>query len=285
MGFTTHFCSTKIATLVVAFFVCTHIGWAQSSKWQQLEAEADTLMQQEQFETAERKYTDIVAGNTEKPNAKLYYKRGVCRYYLGLFDKAIEDVGVFLRQVPEAAQAYILRGLCYRQLGDLDNQLSDIVEASELQMGNPQLIKWRGSLYVEKGEFAKGKDDLLLARTFEDDAELETTLGMAYNGMGNSKEAIKCFNQSIVLDVNYAQAYLYAGSMLMEEDKHAEALVYFDLLLRLEPDNNSALFYKGVSLVELRREKEGCRCLQRAFDGGLDDPLDYLKEYCYDVFK
>ncbi|MFM8913046.1 MAG: tetratricopeptide repeat protein [Flammeovirgaceae bacterium] len=276
---------TKIAALVVAFFVFNQVACGQTTRWQKLEAEADTLMQQEQFEKAEQRYTNIIAGNAEKLNPKLYYKRGVCRYYLGLFESAIQDVGLFLKQVPEAGQAYILRGLCYRQMGDLDNQLSDIEKASELQIGNPQLIKWRGSLYVEKGEYAKGKDDLLLARTFEDDAELETTLGMAYSGLGNTNEAIKCFNQSIVLDVNYPPAYLYAGTMLMEAGKHADALLYFELLLRLVPDNESALFYKGMSLVELKREKEGCSCLRKAFDKGQDDALDYLKEYCYDVFK
>ncbi len=271
--------------MVAAFFVCSTVASGQQARWQRLEAEADTLMQQEQFEKAEQRYTAIIASNAATLNPKLYYKRGVCRYYLGAFANAIVDVGLFIQQAPKSAQAYILRGLCYRQLGDLDQQLADIEKASELQIGNPQLIKWRGSLYVEKGEYMKGKDDLMLARTFEDDAELETTLGMAYSGMGNIAEAIKCFNRSIVLDVHFTPAYLSAGSMLMEENRYAEALVYFDLLLRLEPNNQSALFYKGVSLVEQKLEKDGCRCLQRAFDLGLGDALDYLKEYCYDVFK
>lgn len=276
---------TRFAAVVAAFFVCSTVASGQQARWQRLEAEADTLMQQEQFEKAEQRYTAIIASNAATLNPKLYYKRGVCRYYLGAFANAIVDVGLFIQQAPKSAQAYILRGLCYRQLGDLDQQLADIEKASELQIGNPQLIKWRGSLYVEKGEYMKGKDDLMLARTFEDDAELETTLGMAYSGMGNIAEAIKCFNRSIVLDVHFTPAYLSAGSMLMEENRYAEALVYFDLLLRLEPNNQSALFYKGVSLVEQKLEKDGCRCLQRAFDLGLDDALDYLKEYCYDVFK
>jgi len=271
--------------MIAVLFFIGHASIAQPSKREELEAKADTLMQQEEFEKAANIYSKLIADPSQKPSGKLYYKRAVCSYYQGEFDDAVKDVSIFIDESPRAHQAYILRGLCYRQLGDVDNQLKDIEKASELQVGNPQLIKWRGSLYVEKGEYAKGKDDLLLARAFEDDAELETTLGMAYNGLGNISEAIKCFNQSIVLDVNYAPAYLYAGSMLMEADRHTEAITYFDLLLRLEPDNANALFYKGISLTDLKREKEACRCLQRAFDLGQDDALDYLKEMCYDVFK
>jgi tetratricopeptide (TPR) repeat protein len=275
----------KNAILTVAFFICSNLVLAQPTKWQSIEAEADTLMQREQFEKAEQKYTKIITASNKQIHLKIYYKRAVCRYYLGWFENAVQDATVFITQTPDASQAYILRALCYRQLGDLENQLKDIEKASELQLDNQQLVKWRGSLYVEKGEHEKGKNDLLSVRTFEDDAELETTLGMAYAGLGNTREAIKCFNQSIVLDVNYANAYLYAGSLLMEQDQHGDAITYFDLLLKLEPDNNSALFYKGIALVESKRQKEGCRCLQKAFDSGLDDALDYLKEYCYDVFK
>lgn len=271
--------------MIAVLFFIGRASIAQPSKREELEAKADTLMQQEEFEKAANIYSKLIADPSQKPSGKLHYKRAVCSYYQGEFEDAVKDVSIFIDESPRAHQAYILRGLCYRQLGDVDNQLKDIEKASELQVGNPQLIKWRGSLYVEKGEYAKGKDDLLLARAFEDDAELETNLGMAYNGLGNISEAIKCFNQSIVLDVNYAPAYLYAGSMLMEADRHTEAITYFDLLLRLEPDNANALFYKGISLTDLKREKEACRSLQRAFDLGQDDALDYLKEMCYDVFK
>jgi hypothetical protein len=71
----------------------------------------------------------------------------------------------------------------------------------------------------------------------------------------------------------------------LQEEKFDLALKYLELALRLEPGNRAALFYKGVSLVELKRTDEGCRCLQRAFNAGEDDAADYLKEYCFDVFK
>ena len=44
---------------------------------------------------------------------------------------------------------------------------------------------------------------------------------------------------------------------------------------------NSLLFYKGIALVESDQKIEGCRCLTKAFNLGIDDVGDYLKEYCY----
>jgi len=87
------------------------------------------------------------------------------------------------------------------------------------------------------------------------------------------------------LDVNYSPSYLYAGTFCLQEKKFDLALKYLELGLRIDPTNHSALFYKGVSLIELKRTDEGCSCLKKAFDAGEDDAADYLKEYCYDVFK
>ncbi|QLH31908.1 MAG: hypothetical protein HWD62_05205 [Cyclobacteriaceae bacterium] len=60
---------------------------------------------------------------------------------------------------------------------------------------------------------------------------------------------------------------------------------FLDVALRLDPENLQALFYKGIALVELKREDEGCRCLNKAFYDGVDDAADYLKQYCYEVLK
>jgi tetratricopeptide (TPR) repeat protein len=76
-------------------------------------------------------------------------------------------------------------------------------------------------------------------------------------------------------------AYLYAGSFCLQEDEFDLALKYLNVALKVEPKNATALFYKGVALVELKKEKEGCSCLSKAFYAGEDDAGDYLKQYCF----
>ena len=87
------------------------------------------------------------------------------------------------------------------------------------------------------------------------------------------------------MDATFAPAYLYGGTFALEEENFELALKYLDVALRLDPENVAALFYKGVALVELKKEKEGCSCLNEAFMAGQDDAADYLKQYCYGVDK
>ena len=76
-------------------------------------------------------------------------------------------------------------------------------------------------------------------------------------------------------------AYLYASSFCLQEEFYEKAISYVNLALRIEPQNQTALFYKGIALVETEKKEEGCSCLAKAFYSGFDDAGDYLVEYCY----
>jgi tetratricopeptide (TPR) repeat protein len=256
-------------------------------RWSQWETEADTLMNHQDFKGAAALYSKIVSECQlkQKTDYKYLYKRAVSYYSDNDFDHALEDMNRFVPEFPESPQARILRALIYRQKDDVTNQLADLQKAIDLRGSTTELLRWRGALLADKGEFRAAKKDLEEVRLFQDDAELETNLGFISYSLGSLDSALVCFNKAIVLDVNYPASYLYAGTFCMQDERYALALQYLDLALRVEPTNRSALFYKGVSLVELKRTDEGCSCLQKAFNAGEDDAADYLKEYCFDVFK
>ena len=88
------------------------------------------------------------------------------------------------------------------------------------------------------------------------------------------------FDEVIAEDPNHIQTYLYAASLCLDEDAYELALNYVEKGLQKEPTNNTLLFYKGIALVETDRRSEGCRCLTKAFNAGIDDAGEYLKEYC-----
>jgi tetratricopeptide (TPR) repeat protein len=268
-------------------FVSLVYAQDEQSRWSKWETEADTLMNHDDFEGAATLYSKIIGECTfkERSDYRFIYKRAVSYYSESIFDSALVDMNRFVAEFPESPQARILRALIYRQKGDTTNQLIDVQKAIALRGSSPELIRWRGGLLADKGDFKGAKKDLEEAKIFSDDAELETNLGFIYYSLGSLDSALVCFNKAIVLDVNYGASYLYAGTFCLQEERFELALKYLDLALRLAPDNHTALFYKGASLVELKRTDEGCRCLQKAFDAGEDDAADYLKEYCFDIFK
>jgi tetratricopeptide (TPR) repeat protein len=279
---------TKLTlSLVILFFLQANMLWAQDSSWAAWETEADTLMGRENYEGALRLYSKVINESKlkTKESYRALYKRAIAYYRMEELEDAVKDISQFIREFPLHPQAPILRGLIYQQLGDTDLELEDVEKAVQLQSDNVQLKRWRGGLLIQKGEFERGKNDLLLVRQGQDDPELESNLALAYYSLEKPDSALICLNKSIELDPTFEPAYLYGGSFCLELNKYDLAIEYLNLGLLINPENANALFYKGVALVEMEKTKEGCSCLYKAFQAGQDDAADYLKEHCYDVDK
>jgi tetratricopeptide (TPR) repeat protein len=275
---------TRLYLSLVILFLLNSTASAQYAQW---ETEADTLMNRQQFEEAAKLYSKVITarGLKERDDYRTLYKRAFSYYYTGEFDKALKDLDVFLPEFPQVAQAYVLRAFICRELDNVDGQLTSIQKAIELQPDNLELVRWRGSLFLQKNEYQLAKTDFLIAKSKSDDPELETNLALAYYSLSNIDSALIAINKSIELDATYEPAYLYGGSFCLETEKYAKSLEYLNLALLVNPENANAMFYKGMVLVELKNEKEGCRLLTKAFKAGQDDAAGYLKEHCYDIFK
>jgi len=258
---------------------------AQDPKSQAWETEADTLMSREDFVGAAKLYTKVIDASKlkERTDYRALYKRGVAYYSQGDFKNALSDMDRFIPEFQESYQARILRALCYRELGETDNQLIDVEEALKLSGGEPQILKWRAGLLIEKEQFNQAIEDLLLVRQMQDDPEAELNLGFAYYSTDKTDSALMAINKAIELEATFLPAYLYGGSFSLEQGQYELAIKYINVALMLEPTNANAWFYKGVALVELKKEEQGCSCLRKAFYAGQDDAGDYLKQYCYGI--
>ncbi len=273
-----------ICCIGILSFVFT-TSFSQEPKWKAYLAEGDTLYKHEDFKGAIKAFTKSISASKlkDKEAYNALYKRAVSYYSIGEFENALSDLDVFIPMFPDSPRPKLLKAFIYRELGDEDQQLRFLEEAIELHMINVQLLKWRGTLYLQKNEFNKSKEDFLRARELEDDGEIETYLGLVYYNLQLPDSAFISFNKSIELDAMYSPAYLYAGSVALESGDNSLGLQYLNLALRLDPKNKEAQFYKGVALIELKKIDEGCSCLNRAFYSGMDEAADYLKEYCYEV--
>lgn len=280
--------SSKAAVLALFFSLAVSASAQdQQTRWAQWEADADTLMSHRDFIGAAKLYTKIIEESKlkDKTDFKPLYKRAVSFYSAGDLDHALTDVSAFITEFPESPQPRLLRALINRQKNDEANQLIDLQKAIDLGNDNPQLIFWRGTLLAAKGENEKAKKDFLTVKSIGDDAEIETALGSVYRSLGKTDSAFICLNKAIVLDVSYVASYIYAGSFCVEDEKYDLAVKYLNLALRLDQENISAILYKGIALVQQEKLDEGCRCLRKALDAGEDDAAEYLKEFCYDVFR
>ncbi len=272
---------------IILFFILLNgfNAHSQDEKLKGWEAEGDTLLNHEDFQGALKQYSRII--DFSKADSKLvnpiFYKRAVCYYSLNNMALAIKDLDVFIPANPDNLQAFLLRAFVYKELGLTDLELADLNHVIAIQPANHELIKWRASVFLEKGNYLLAKKDLLFVKSVEDDPETEMYLGMAQYYEGHADSALLSLNKAIALDVTFLPPYLYAASFCLQEEQFELALKYATVALKIEPNNKTAMLHKGIALVELKNDKEGCRCLTKALAAGEDDAVGYLKEYCYGV--
>jgi len=274
----------RIFALIVLMFAAS-VGVAQQ-KWSALEADADTLLNHQQFGKAVSAYTKVLAMQKRARftgQSLVLYKRAICRFYLQDFYEALTDLERFIPANPSFYQARLLRAFIYRELQNIEKQLEDINEILAVDPWNIDLLKWRAGVLLETGAYEQAKADLLKVKEIQTDEEVELYLGLAWYYLGEPEEALSQFNEAMAINGGYIPAYRYAGVLCVEQEAYDLALTYLDLALRLEPENFQLIFYKGVALVETGKTDEGCRCLNKAFYAGVDEAGGYLQEFCYKV--
>jgi tetratricopeptide (TPR) repeat protein len=101
---------------------------------------ANTLLMMNKFELALKDYNTIITLSAQKIsdgesnetiNDAIVY-RGVTQYFLGNYERAMNDLDRILEKGISNADAYLFRGLCKKQLGVEDNGCSDFSRALQL---------------------------------------------------------------------------------------------------------------------------------------------------------
>ena len=263
---------------LVIVAVSPSLLFGQSEK----EIEADTLVARQDYAGALALYNAII--KKSKPGTEeeyqLYYKRAVCHYGLQNFEEALEDINRVIEKYPKP-QATLLRAYIYQEVEDYQALLADLNELLTLNPDSPELTQWRASVHMEIGKYEEAQTDIRKVLMYQPSPELKSYLGLTYYYLENPDSALIIFDEVIAEAPDFTQTYLYAASLCLDEEAYELSLDYINKALSFDPSNNTLLFYKGIALVETDREKEGCRCLTKAFDAGIDDVADYLKQYCY----
>jgi len=254
-----------------------------SAKWKTMEAEGDTLLNRQDFQGAIKIYNNVVELSKLKDTESkgVLYKRAICFYSVGEFQKALDDLKIFIPEYPGFPRAKLLRAFVNRELGNTQAQLDDINELLSINPTNPDLLKFKASIFLETEKYQEAKTTLLELQKVVNDEEIETQLGFIYSNLDEPDSAFAHFDSALSINGGYSPAYIYISSLCLEQSAYELALTYVDLGLRLEPENTTLQFYKGIALAETENLTEGCRMLAKAFYGGLDQAGDYLKQYCY----
>lgn len=162
---------------------------------------------------------------------------------------------------------------------DLSTRASQHLERSlSLNPDNPELYLYLGKSYQDLKRFPEALDaflnyeQALLKQDHEwteKDADFWVSKGQAQAEIGDSASlegAILSLSKAIELDSTKTTAYSYLGSALFEQEKHAEAIPFFQKRAEADPDNANAHLNLALSYLKLEKYRDAVEPLERVVE-------------------
>jgi tetratricopeptide (TPR) repeat protein len=153
---------------------------------------------------------DLNAGINLAPTfMEAYFLRGKYNYEFGFYNKAIQDLSVYLLSNKEDHEAFVIRGECFARQSDFSLAAKDYTKAIALEKNNSTYYFDRGFFYIQLEEYASAQKDFKMAIYFNhSDIRLAYfNLGIAEYRLGNKENACTNWRKSEDLGMDYINKY------------------------------------------------------------------------------
>jgi tetratricopeptide (TPR) repeat protein len=225
-----------------------------------------------------------------------------CYYLLGRFPETINVASAALQQDPGAVDARRWRAAAYYDLGAADSALADLAQISQDVPEDPRPDRLRGLISKDFGEYSVAiehyreslrRDPHQRERTeiFEElaaslaklsrwdeaqealrecgrTAPVLTLSAECAQNLGRTEEADQLLQEALQIDPNFLAARLQRASLLLLENRAAEAVPFLEATVRQASHSSQAHFYlsqayrrtgaheKAEAELQLRHETE-----------------------------
>jgi tetratricopeptide (TPR) repeat protein len=268
-------------------------------------------------------YEAAVSELTRYPGADTsflaHYYRGLSRFELGLWVKAIDDFTAALSLDSTNSYMYYMRGrakaeitmypgacMDFRradQMGmeaaeemidkycqpdtihtyskDPEKEIAGLNKATEMDSGMAELYLEKAFAEVRAFDYQAAMADQTKA------IELNPNYKEAYFNRGLAKVntqdlegGLADFNKALQLDTQYTDAYFGRASVKMKQGKYKEALTDFDKAISLNPADGKSYMLRGMCRLGLNQNDEACADLHRADELGYFQAPQMIAKYC-----
>ncbi|MBW1721298.1 MAG: tetratricopeptide repeat protein [Deltaproteobacteria bacterium] len=186
------------------------------------------------------------------------------------------------------AEAKEKLGLSMIEEGNLQMGLKELLEARDLDPGNPDIHLGIGIAYRKLGEYAKAVTYFQRALALKPDfPDANNNLGMVYALMGRWEKAIDLFEKAIS-NYKYERrhtAFENLGTVYFYRGDYRQAVVNYQKALRLEPDYSPAYEKMGLAYERLKEWDHALFAYQQAVRLEPRNPLPhlYLGRLCFQL--
>ena len=95
--------------------------------------------------------------------------------------------------------------------------------------------------------------------------------------------AIADFNKAISINLSYAEAYNNRGNAKAMLQKFQDSIHDFNMVITMRPDDDRALFNRGLSKYNLKMKSAACQDWYRADRLGNELARNALDQYCQGI--
>ncbi|KKZ64697.1 hypothetical protein EMCG_09408 [[Emmonsia] crescens] len=164
--------------------------------------------------------------------------RATFTYLAGDAQAALQDLNKSVELDPSLVQSYIKRASLHLELGNREAAADDFDLAVAQNKDDPDIYYHRAQLHFILGELPEAAKDYQKSIDIDRDfIYSHIQLGVTQYKMGSVASAMATFRRSVKNFENVSDVYNYYGELLLDQQKHAEAIEKFDKAVELEKNN------------------------------------------------
>ncbi|KAK3296823.1 uncharacterized protein B0H64DRAFT_473017 [Chaetomium fimeti] len=186
-------------------------------------------------EAAEAFDQALELGDLDEHEAYAYNLRGTFRCLKGKHEEALADLSKSIELDPEMTQSYIKRASMNLELGSPEKAEEDFAAALSKNAEDPDIYYHRAQLHFIKGEFSEAQKDYQKSIDLDPDFIFShIQLGVTQYKTGSIASSMATFRRCMKNFEKTPDVYNYYGELLLDQDKHQEAIEKFDTAIELE---------------------------------------------------
>ena len=215
-----------------------------------------------------------------------YYNTSRDNYHSKHFNKALINIILYIKLVPNNPKAYILKGKIYLNLNQFEKSLTAFLRSEKLGEKSIDLLYGLARSYKQLHQFDQALKYYKEALAIEPNAKSYYLLAKCYYSMGKKEYAIEIYNKAIELNPNYAEAYFNKGVCLSNLNFKSEAIEMYNKTIELNPNFVDAYFQRGYCFYNLKKYQKAMVEMNKVLE--LDPnyyQAYYEKGFCFQKMK
>ncbi|WFC98981.1 TOM (translocase of outer membrane) complex component [Malassezia yamatoensis] len=195
--------------------------------------------------------------------------RGTFYFVIGLADKALADFNKSTELIPDYVQSWVKKASVHMELGDKDEAFRDFDRAIQANAEDPDIYYHRGQVNFILGDYDSAIQDYEKSTKLDDQFIFsQVQHAVANYKLGHVGKSTAAFRRILKTFHNASEAYNYYGELLLDQQRHEDAIANFDKSIELEradpkSTNVLAMINKALVLFQWKQDLSGAEELCR----------------------